>query len=518
MYKVFIVEDEHLIRETLRQQIMKLGDRLNLSFAGEASDGEMGLAAIMELQPDIILTDIRMPFMDGLTFAKEARKVLPWTRIIFISGFDEFEYAKVALQVHADEYLLKPIKPQELQDTLARVVRILDQQHETAPKPDSDSSLLIDLKKNLFLNELFKGELAMPNAIATARGFDRSIVGKKSVVLLATNSLPHDGQDTEQLNDYLSYLFAKDKSIIFSCSSSKYIKFLIFDAQKETVLEKSYQIANTLIHVLDRSDQDDLAVGIGPVVDRLSDISFSFEQAQELLASYGQVRVEKIISYEDNMREGELSPTHPFKMDLANEIADLTEDNKEKLIAKLMQPQANYDRTRMRRFFVLTELSGMIKKKQDQIGTKFKDSASLDDLLTSSSNNHAFEQLIREMVDYLLDNKVQSAIPKYQSVVNQAIRFINENYTDPDISLTVVAEAVSLSPAHFSTIFSQSMTRTFIEYLTDKRIKLAKVLLTGTNKKLAEIAMDIGYNDPNYFSYLFKKREGVAPTEYRHQH
>ena len=101
---------------------------------------------------------------------------------------------------------------------------------------------------------------------------------------------------------------------------------------------------------------------------------------------------------------------------------------------------------------------------------------------------------------------------KYQSVISQAKQFIDKNFSDPNISLNVVAEKVNLSPAHFSTIFSQATDATFIEYLTEQRLSLAKKLLITTNLRLSEIAFDIGYNDPNYFSFLFKKKEQISPV------
>ena len=136
MYKVFIVEDEHLIRDSLRNQLLSLAETHPLIFSGEASDGEMALASIVDVKPDILLTDIRMPFMDGLSLAKEVRKIFPWIRIIFISGFDDFEYARTAIQVQADAYLLKPIKDTELIQTLEAVITVLEKQKE--PLMDRD--------------------------------------------------------------------------------------------------------------------------------------------------------------------------------------------------------------------------------------------------------------------------------------------------------------------------------------------------------------------------------------------
>lgn len=123
--------------------------------------------------------------------------------------------------------------------------------------------------------------------------------------------------------------------------------------------------------------------------------------------------------------------------------------------------------------------------------------------------------MLRDGILQLIEVKIHPSMSKYQSVINHAIQFIHENFIDPDISLNRVAEELSLSPAHFSTIFSQSLQKTFIEYLTDQRIYLAMNLLIESNKKLSEIAFDIGYNDPNYFSFLFKKRQGMSPKEFR---
>lgn len=518
MYKVFIVEDEHLIRDSLRKQLLQLSEKYPIAYSGEAGDGEMALASILDLQPDIILTDIKMPFMDGLTFAKEARKLLPWTRIIFISGFDDFEYTKGAIQVQADEYLLKPFKNSELENTIAKVVKLLDQQKQTADPNANADILFSEVKKNHFLNGLFKGELPISAAIKEADSFQRSIIGRKFTVLLATNQFNSDFDDYTHFSEYLNFLFGDDETLLFSSVSSRFIKLLVFDNRREAVLEKSYQIAHALIHELEQSSQDDLAVAIGPIVDRLSEIPDSFEKAREMLGTYGYFRTEKIISYEDDMKEGELSPTHPFKMDLAKEISSLTPENIEAFIQKLMQEQGNFERTRMIRFFILTELNGLVKKKQQTAAIAFPSQDSLTDLMSVSSDSKKCEALLRSMIHYLIEVNIHPSMSKYQSVIHHAVAFITKNYTDPDISLNMVADELSLSPAHFSTIFSQSMGKTFIEYLTDQRVNLAKNLLKETNQKLSEIAFEIGYNDPNYFSFLFKKKQGVSPKEYRQTH
>src|SRR5699024_2770177 len=136
------VEDEPLIRENLRNEVMTLAERYPITFAGEAGDGELALASIIDIKPDILLTDIKMPFMDGIELAHEAKKIYPWMRILFISGFDDFSYTKSAIQLQADDYLLKPIKPKELENALHTIITTLDAQKNTFSVKDENEELL----------------------------------------------------------------------------------------------------------------------------------------------------------------------------------------------------------------------------------------------------------------------------------------------------------------------------------------------------------------------------------------
>ena len=110
---------------------------------------------------------------------------------------------------------------------------------------------------------------------------------------------------------------------------------------------------------------------------------------------------------------------------------------------------------------------------------------------------------------------IAKSLDRFNKYLKNALTYINAHFFDPDMNLKTVAETVALSPSHFSTIFSQSLGKTFIEYLTDQRINYAKNLLVTTDSKLTSITLEIGYSDSNYFSYLFKKKEGMSPSEYR---
>lgn len=511
MYKLFIVEDEHLIRDNLRHQVSELSTKYPITYIGEAADGEMALASIIDLQPDILLTDIKMPFMDGLSFAKEARKLLPWTRIIFISGFDDFVYTKGAIQVQADDYLLKPIKNRELESAIEKAVAALNQKKQEEPQSKTD--LIAELKKNHFLNGLFKGELAVDEAFTLAESFKRSFAGKKFAVLLATNQFTTDFEDYAHFSDYLNFLFRENPQVLFSSVSSHFIKFLIFDTHPDVVLETSYQIAQTLIHEL-TTHKNELTAAISPIIDRISELPDAFEITQHLLTGPYPSK-ERIISCEDITQKGGLLSTSLVPFDFLSALDKLTKKEIPSLIAQLVKPQHSEKRTHLYRYFILTELFHLAQKKSVDIPFDLILYASTSRRLTVASEREEYEKALHTLISYLIVNKIRPSMTKYRNVINHALDFIKDNFTDPDMSLNMVAQEVALSPSHFSTVFSQSLDQTFIDYLTEQRVERAKELLEQTNQRLSDIAFEIGYNDPNYFSYLFKKKQGVSPKEYR---
>lgn len=457
-----------------------------------------------------------MPFMDGLELAHEAKKIYPWIRILFISGFDDFSYAKSAIQLQADDYLLKPIKQTELEDSLKVILDSLDaQKNQVSIKGDNEELLSYELHKNHFLNGLFKGDLSMSDVIKSAEIFGVSLAGKKVSVLLATNHYNKNFDDYFHFSEKLNRFFGKDSAILFSSLSSRFIKLIIFHSDYDRLLEKCYQTANTLIHELDMTASD-IAVGIGPIVDRVSDIPHSYDMAKQLLHTYGSIRTEKIISFVDNVKEGELSPSNPFKIDLADQLATLSLDDIDAFIKTIDGSDLDVvERQRMFRFFVLMEIDALLLKKQGQKTTSvyhIKDAQEMSDIAKHMDRYHKY---LKHAITYLLEVEINPSMSKYRSIIQQALGYIDEHFSNPDMTLKIVAEFVSLSPSHFSTIFSQSLGKTFIDYLTEQRINYAKKLLITTDDKLASITLEVGYNDSNYFSYLFKKKEGLSPSDYR---
>ncbi|NLW11494.1 MAG: response regulator [Clostridiaceae bacterium] len=171
MHKIFLVDDEIIVRESIRSSID--WDQTNYSLVGEAPDGEMALSMMMDLKPDILLTDIRMPFMDGLALADIVKKNMPWVRIIILSGHDEFQYAKKAISLGVSAYLLKPISPDELLNTLDEVAAEIDEERlrkQSLEKLQHQLESSASARSERLLEDLITGALTTADAIEAARG------------------------------------------------------------------------------------------------------------------------------------------------------------------------------------------------------------------------------------------------------------------------------------------------------------------------------------------------------------
>lgn len=155
-----------------------------------------------------------------------------------------------------------------------------------------------------------------------------------------------------------------------------------------------------------------------------------------------------------------------------------------------------------------------MEEKNKKVKTKFP-IATPSNLSVIISDNTLFRNYLNQVLGFLKHTVIDESMRQYRDLIEQAVLYIKQNFSDPELSLGDVASHTNLSSSHFSTVFSQSLGRTFVEYLTEQRLTEAKRLLKETDWKLSNIASEIGYNDPNYFSYIFKRKEGISPKEYR---
>lgn len=531
MIRVFLCEDEFVVREGIKNNINWTDN--GYEFVGEASDGELALPLIRKLEPDIIITDIKMPFMDGLELSRIVKKELPFSEIVILSGYEEFDYAKQAITIGVAEYLTKPISGDDL-------LRELNSLREKIIKSKEERALKEKFKKEMeendrrersgLFNYLVSENCSVTELIDKAGklGMDLSAVWY-NIILLFTKSEHHEIEEysrssvtiDEKINALLEESgcigFDRDlegKAILIMADSEEEL-----DMRQEALIKKAEEVLHDYSHVR-------FYGGIGKKVNRLSKLSESYEEAGRALANRFFVADNGF--YRATVHTGRtLQPEEDFDMstidarhiDNSNVTGFLKLGNSagipfyvSEFVKSVGEDAFNSYMFRqyisMNVFFAVSSFVSELPKGKGVCDIR---EITKDDLASAASVMEYIRGIIAEAIRY----RDSIATNKYREIVDGAVKYIEENFDDEELSLNQLASHVNVSPNHLSTIFSQQTGQTFIKYLTEFRMNKAKELLRCTNMRSSEISEAVGYKDPHYFSYMFKKTVGKTPTNYR---
>lgn len=531
MLKVFLAEDEFIIREGIKNNIDWQAH--GYEFCGEASDGELAFPLIQKTRPDILITDIKMPFVDGLALSRLVKKELPETEIIILSGYEEFDYAKEAIQIGVARYLLKPINGETLLQEIDSVAEIiLDKQKEKEIREKyqremEENSLLEQM--NLF-QHLVTGDCSMEELLSVADKLDLKIMAPwYSIVLLKIQSMKHDYEEYSGsivvVDERIAKLAEPEHVLIFDRALEG--RAFLFKADSEDELlayQKEY--LGDVKEVLSGYANLRYFGGIGTPVNRLREIPASFEDASHAFAHRYLVAESCILDSSLLMQEGaaengdfRISAVNPEQIDRTkmqeflrtgdlDEVVYFVDEFFGKLDGGAMKSRIFRQYITMDAYFSIVDFLKGLGLQKDEIEAPDQDSSILQD------EKSAMDYIVRIM-DKALVLREKKASSRYEDVVSEVIHYIENNYAQEELSLNLLASHVNFSPNHLSMIFSQQTGQTLIRYLTDYRMNRAKELLRCSSKKSSVISMEVGYKDPHYFSYLFKKTQGMTPTQYR---
>jgi len=529
LYKVFLVEDEKVVREGIRDNIN--WEATDFIFCGEAPDGEIALPMIQEIKPDILVTDIKMPFMDGLQLSKIIRKNMPWIKIIILSGHDEFNFAREAISIGVTAYLLKPISSVELIKALNKVaLQIENEKKEREGLEDLKNQLEgnIQLIRDKFLMELSLGAVEPLDAISRCEGFGIDIISKYYIVMIIEVELKGSKDCSSTYSGYtrieslISGLVKDDPKVIKYKKSIEETVLIIKGDTPEELEESAYRLAQCIRHEVNLNTGDLLTIGIGSVKERIQGIARSFADADVAKSYKYIIGRNKIIGIND-IRRKEYDKKELIKLDKAGIVEYLKYGEKSNIDGFLEDYMRSLGECALKSpiytNYVFMDIVMTTAKFVDELGGRLEDLlpeiVDMENILAEIDSISAFKKYVQQVLLSAIDYRDRNTESKYGSIIIKAKDYINANFADLNISLNSVASYVSISPSHFSTIFSQETGETFIEYLTKTRIHKAMELLKTTNYKASEIAFKVGYSDPHYFSYTFKKVTGVTPKEYR---
>lgn len=537
MIKVFLVEDEVIIRQSIKNNVE--WEKHGYEFVGEAADGEMALPLIKELKPDILITDIKMPFMDGVELGKILKTEMPEISIIFLTGYDDFSYAKEAISIGVAEYLMKPVTGKQLIAALDKVKEQIVQKKimtENMSRLEKESERNIQIKRYRFFGELVRSKIPVSKLITMGNELGISIMASAYAVILIKFYFNHpdDGERKRQAEDadmLLAQTDSEQNAVMFQRATEGYI-FLLKVQSDEDIDQVRERFLDNVKKIASGFEDLGYFIGVGETVHRVHEISRSYDTASVAFAKQYEMEKNRVIYYSQLDKKEEMEN---ISVDI-----DFREINMEKtdksVLVKFLKSGAkedvdgfvedyfkafgekNMESFLFRQYIILDicviinefleQIQGAKKKVADKMfgeNYKFTD---VDTLVKTKA-------YVKRLINKVLELRSESVIKKYQPMIEEATEYIKEHFNDDDMSLNVVASIVGLSPSHFSTVFRQEVGSTFVEYLTMVRMEEAKTLLKCTSLKSSEIGYRIGYKDPHYFSFLFKKTQRCTPKEYR---
>lgn len=539
MLKVFLVEDEAIIREGLRDNIP--WQQQGYTFVGEAADGEQALPMLRKLKPDVLITDIKMPFMDGLALSKLVARELPGTKIIIISGYDEFEYARQAIRIGVEQYLLKPITKAMLLRTLQEVRQKIQSEREQEnylEKFRSEMQEYEQFSRRRFFEEIVAGNLSVEEIYEKADQLNMDIHGPWYQLLLyniqaKNRSVPERGRRADanesvtQLREELQH-FLMEYPEYLPVRQNLTVDAILIRGEKEKVelaagrcIEKMQELAQNY------EKEAEWYLAYAAPVGRLSSLPGSYSEVsrilsyRHLLPHHHILTRESTKSFAQGDEESSLKNLDMTKIEPSVLRSFLQNGQKSELddfVKEYVKGLWEAAKSKLFCQYLILHVRFTALAYIEELGysqEEFLNSLECVKHMGIAVTSQDLEGYIREMLERALEMREKESKSQSHNIVSQAIAYIDENYATETISLKEVARYTNVSANYFSAVFSQEMQQTFVEYLTQKRMKKAKEMLRKTDKRSAEIAAEVGYKDPHYFSFVFRKTQGCTPTDYR---
>ena len=540
MLKIFLAEDEVIVRETIKRMIP--WESLGFELVGEAADGEMALPLLIRQQPDLLITDIKMPFMDGLTLARLAKKEVPGLKVVILSGYDDFNYAKQAINIGVEDYLLKPITKNALIERLTEIrSRYEDEktQREYYEKFHREIQAYEKNSSRDFFEALVSGSLDMMELYKKAEKLGLDIVAESYNILIFTMNCNEDfsGQregysswEAESLEMLEKFFTGHPFAMLFRSNVFSY--GVLIKGEKNSIRENTRICVEEIRKIFDRKeDNKEWFVAVGESVERLSQIQKSYHSAsrafsqrylydgkvlcyEEMLAMEKKDVTNDDSEYLQKVDVNALNPTILQKF-LSNGLLEETENFVQDYFYAIGQEPME---SVVFRSYVILNVRFSVLSFLKELGcdTKTLEPEDTEEILAESGRNMESTIVYAEkLISQAIQLRDRNSGNKNRSILKTAVDFIDQHYMEEDMSLNKAANAANVSANHFSALFSQNMGQTFIEYLTSLRMDKAKEYLRCTGMRSSEIAGEVGYKDAHYFSYLFKKTQGMTPSDYR---
>jgi len=530
MYKLIFADDEAPVRRNIAKLIP--WNKFGFELIGCCANGHEVLDLVEKDPPDLLITDINMPFVSGIDVAHELRRDFPTVKVIFLTGYNDFNYAQQAIDLNVLKYVLKPVSAQNLSECLQEVKRMLDAEYQR----NYDRTRLEDFYRQ---NESIM-QMVLLSALVTT-GISNAEAKKKAELLglhylmgdlFQVAVLTEDGIRSEQWTDdsvdlmnFAVYNIAKEileresvGSAIFNGSGVTAILGKDAETEIEEWQEKVAYALQEIREAIEKHMKFTITIGVGNICKEYSSVHVSYDEAISALGYRWAVGTNKVIFITDV--EPQRHTTLVFDKEKEQQLLDCMKTNNPKkleiTVDNLLLEAAKFMSIESLRAYISTIIFCVVRE-ADNIRLDTKQLLELGDIrkVLECDNVEEMRKVLLNVCICMMKCISQNRKNGCSAAVIKAIQFIHEQLANDALSVDMAAKHLHMSSSYFRAVFKKEVGVTFGNYLTELRMEKAKDLICTTAMKNYEISEAVGYADPHYFSYCFKKHFKIAPNEMR---
>lgn len=502
MYSVLVADDEKIGRQGVHFLLNQMDEELDII---EAKNGKEALDYIENHHLDILLTDIKMPFLDGIELIKEAIKIQPELKIAIFSGYSDFDYAKKALSLGVLEYILKPVNPEEFKATVKKIIDQVNESKEASLSKAHHEELL----KEHILYNLVNGNSDEQIEKQIQRGSLDDYIGHYKRIMMLS-SPDNFFSEAETIKEDL----IKEIPLAFDYLNLNLNESLLFFEENDP--DKMGAIAKSIYNMIQIRYNKKIYIGVTDTLENYEQIQEKEGILEDLLEGM-YYHPEKHIYYEYAKEETEVKPfkdieelTNSVKHDIKMKDIDSIKEDFNAFYA-MYSSQSDYSNDYVKFMF-----SGMIKDIYGVLtNTNEKD---LDDMIVKFYRTSDFKSLKKILDEFLslLEEEFKKSESLSHKEIEDVIRYIYNNY-NLDLSVDSLADQVCLAPSYLSHIFKKETGENLGKFIKRVRMEKAKDMLENTHEKIVSVSVAVGYANVSYFCQSFREYYGISPQKFRNQ-
>lgn len=534
--RLLIAEDELWLRKRLVSTID--WSSYGISEVYEAEDGGEALEIALKEKPDIVITDIRMPELSGIDLMKKLNENSIFSKMIVVSGYDDFEYAQGALRMGAINYFLKPVDEEELLDSVKRCVEELKKEKNKETVFDKQSAASEMLMEHIYEDLIFetsekRTEELLQKLSRKEIGFPFQSAAVVNMQVREHTFFVNDKVKSDMWSVY-QWLRRNLQEDCYECQylymrGSQIVLLLFGDDLEAKFMERVENWVQLILEALQKELNISLFMAAGDVTDDFSGIHRSYEMAQKKIKEK-RAEEKRILALRNQETEQELNTRfddvygeYDFKL-LIKEIRNGDSEKAQTELQAILQSSSrrlqSADMMKLQLFYMnfINRIAGACLPECEAYADELAMQCMtvMRELIYIGSDTIVTEMwdCLRKFVEKLVEVYQENNGKRKHWMIDQVLQYVEENYNTA-LSTRDIAGRFFMNTSYFSKLFHEQMGCTFSNYLINVRVEKAKMMLTQTNMKLYDIAEAVGYTNVQYFSTIFKEKEGLTPSAFR---